>query len=111
MRGTAKSSASPHYGGALLIIKFKFALKWAAYASLGFFAYALAAEVPVVSYSVGAFLGGLIIKEIVLDAVDKALLRERREMQERSEVTAARIEDVDRKVSAIWNRIRAISGN
>jgi hypothetical protein len=94
-----------------VIIKLRLALKWAAYASLGFFAYALVAEVPVVSYAVGAFLGGLIIREIVLDAVDKALLKERRDMQERSEVTAARIEDVDRKVSAIWNRIRAISGS
>ena len=94
-----------------MIIKPKLALKWAAYASLGFFTYALAAEVPVVSYAVGAFLGGLIIREIVLGAVDKALLKERREMQERSQATAERIEDVDRKVSAIWNRIRAISGS
>lgn len=94
-----------------MIIKLKLALKWAAYASLGFFAYAFAAENPVVSYSVGAFLGGLIIREIVLDAVDKALSKERREVQERSEATAARIEAVDHKVSAIWNRIRAISGS
>lgn len=91
--------------------KLIFALKWAAYASLGIFAYTLAAEVPVVSYSVGAFLGGLIVREIVLDAVDRALLKERREIQERTQATADRIEDVDRKVSAIWNRIRAISGS
>ena len=62
-----------------VIIKFKLALKWAVYAPLG----------------------GLIIREIVLDAVDKALLKERGEMQERSQATATRIEDVDRKVSAI----------
>jgi hypothetical protein len=94
-----------------VIIELKIALKWAAYASLGFFAYALASEVPALSYAVGAFLGGLIIREMVRDAVGKALLEERREMQERGYATAERIEDLDRKVSAIWDRIRAISGS
>jgi hypothetical protein len=38
-------------------------------------------------------------------------LEERRESQERGFATVERIEDMDRKVSAIWDRIRAISGS
>jgi hypothetical protein len=93
------------------VIKLKIAFKWAAYASLGIFVYAFATEIPVLAYAIGAILGGLIVRELVKDAVGKVLLEERRELQERGFATVDRIEDIDRKVSAIWDRIRAISGN
>lgn len=93
------------------MIKLKIALKWAAYASLCIFVYALATEIPALSYAIGVILGGLIMRELVKDAVGKVLLEERRQLQERGFATVERIEDIDRKVSAIWDRIRAISGN
>jgi hypothetical protein len=93
------------------VIKLKIALKWAAYASLCIFIYAFATEIPALSYAVGAVLGALIIRDMVRDAVRELVLEENRTLQERSFELIARVDDIDRKVSSIWNRIRAISSS
>lgn len=86
-------------------------LKFIGYAVGIIILYALAQEYAWVSYIIGAMWAGFVLSEIVKNAVRDVLQEELRSLREQSYQNTERLEVTERKVSAIWNRIRQISGD
>lgn len=89
--------------------KVRAALRYLGYALIAGIFYLFAQEYAWIGYAAGAAWIGFVIHEIVKEAVRTVLQEELRSLREQSYANTERLETIDRKVSAVWNRIRAIS--
>jgi len=88
----------------------KTTLKFIGYALAGIVLYVLAQEWAWIAYVVGAMWIGFMVSEIVKNAVRDVLQDELRSLREQSYLNTERLEATDRRVAAIWERIRRIGG-
>jgi hypothetical protein len=88
----------------------KWILKLLAYGIAALVLYALAQQYPWVTALVGGALVWVAAHEIIKDAVREVVREELRLLQEQGYSNRHDIQTIDRKVGAIWDRIREISG-
>jgi len=88
----------------------KATLKYLAYGIGAIILYLLAQEYPAISYGLAGAAAFYFLSEMMKNAAREALQDELWKIREQSYKNAETLEAIDRKVSAIWNRIRQISG-
>lgn len=89
----------------------KWLLKLCGYGLAAVILYALAQEYPWISALIGGALVWVVAQEMVKDAVREVVREELRSLREQGYANRQDIQAIDRKVSAVWERIRAISGD
>lgn len=85
-------------------------LKYLAYGVGAIILYLLAQEYPAISYGLAGAAVFYFLSEMMKNAAREALLDELWKIREQTYKNADQLEATDRKVSAILNRIRQISG-
>lgn len=88
----------------------KWLLKLCGYGLAAVVLYGLAQEYPWISALVGGALVWVAAHEIIKDAVREVVREELQLLREQGYSNREDIQSINRKVSAIWERIRVISG-